>query len=179
MTDPRTELYERAASMADAGTLTESEARQLLAHHRARVDGIFREATRSAHPRRGEHKGAGAAIGSWILGAAAIGLLSRLSTVEWIILATATAMVIGFRLWLGYLSGRYRVRREGAQLEFASASTHIAECLRRRACPECDYGLSGIHPNIDLMPERGVELGPRACPECGAKWPLVPKEFGR
>lgn len=179
MADLRTEPYDRAAAMADAGALTEAHADQLVADYRARVDEIFRTERRSAHQPRVLSKSAGAAIGSWIIVAAAIGLLSRLRVVEWLVLASAIAIVVCFQVWLGFMNGRFKVRRTGAQIEFANAPTHMAECLRRRLCPECDYELSGIHPSIDALPERGQELGPRACPECGAKWPLVPQQHGR
>ena len=174
MADLRTEPNERAAAMADAGSLTPEDGVRLLADYRARVDQIFRTERRSAHQPRVLSKSAGAAIGSWIIVAAAIGLLSRLTVVEWLVLASAIAIVVCFRVWLGFMSGRFKVRRTGAQIEFANAPTPMAECLRRRLCPECDYALGGIHPSIDALSERGLELGPRACPECGAKWPLVP-----
>lgn len=41
------------------------------------------------------------------------------------------------------------------------------------ACPDCQYDLTGVPAAIPV--ERvGLETGPRACPECGCAWPLVP-----
>ncbi len=44
-----------------------------------------------------------------------------------------------------------------------------------RRCPDCNYDLSASHADPPLDPQaRGINLGPRHCPECGALWPLVP-----
>lgn len=45
-----------------------------------------------------------------------------------------------------------------------------------RRCPNCEYDLSSLPP--ELHPEKldGLFIGPRVCPECGDWWPLVPPE---
>ncbi len=50
--------------------------------------------------------------------------------------------------------------------------------LSLRKCPDCGYALEGLHPSIGMIEGNGVALGPRACPECGARWPLVPGRIG-
>lgn len=42
--------------------------------------------------------------------------------------------------------------------------------LRESACPDCDYDLRGVPYGITAAPE----FGPRRCPECMLRWPLVP-----
>lgn len=45
--------------------------------------------------------------------------------------------------------------------------------LNEDRCCDCGYPLADVPPGlpVDLA---GVNVGPRACPECGAAWPLVP-----
>jgi hypothetical protein len=45
---------------------------------------------------------------------------------------------------------------------------------RKRLCPGCGYDLRGSPPGLPLDRLGGVDVGPRACPECGSVWPLVP-----
>jgi hypothetical protein len=40
-------------------------------------------------------------------------------------------------------------------------------------CPDCAYDLTGV-PSAIPESRLGLSTGPRACPECGASWPLVP-----
>lgn len=41
------------------------------------------------------------------------------------------------------------------------------------SCPDCGYSLVGVRPGIPIE-RAGLDAGPRACPECGCAWPLVP-----
>lgn len=43
-----------------------------------------------------------------------------------------------------------------------------------RDCPHCTYDLEGCPPGIAVEDNYGLDIGPRACPECGCPWPLIP-----
>jgi hypothetical protein len=41
-------------------------------------------------------------------------------------------------------------------------------------CIDCGYDLAGVPDAIDPGLLDGIDIGPAACPECGASWPRVP-----
>jgi hypothetical protein len=49
----------------------------------------------------------------------------------------------------------------------------LFRALSRRHCPDCRYDLRGLEAGLDPA-ALGRDIGPRACPECGAAWPLLP-----
>lgn len=49
----------------------------------------------------------------------------------------------------------------------------LRRSLNDRRCCDCGYSLEGAVPGIPIG-TAGVNVGPRACPECGCAWPLVP-----
>lgn len=51
-----------------------------------------------------------------------------------------------------------------------SARRQIEAALRGKSCAGCSYDLSTAPPGRAEHPH----LGPRRCPECGARWPTVP-----
>lgn len=51
-------------------------------------------------------------------------------------------------------------------------TARLRRTLRDRSCPDCDYGLASTKPAFEPALLRIV--GPKACPECGSPWPLVP-----
>jgi hypothetical protein len=55
----------------------------------------------------------------------------------------------------------------------AGARDETPAAFDESRCPDCAYDLTGVPPAIPR--ERlGLNSGPRACPECGASWPLLP-----
>lgn len=46
--------------------------------------------------------------------------------------------------------------------------------VSQRACPTCAYALDGLPSAIEPRLLKGLDPGPRVCPECGTLWPLVP-----
>lgn len=48
----------------------------------------------------------------------------------------------------------------------------LRRTLRDRCCPDCGYDLVTVKPAFE--PSMLHVIGPRACPECGSPWPLVP-----
>lgn len=42
-----------------------------------------------------------------------------------------------------------------------------------RRCPACKYDFLGIPDAVPAAALGGVEIGPRACPGCGRRWPLL------
>jgi hypothetical protein len=48
----------------------------------------------------------------------------------------------------------------------------LQRTLRNRCCPDCGYDLVTVKPAFE--PSMLHVIGPRACPECGSPWPLVP-----
>ncbi len=42
-------------------------------------------------------------------------------------------------------------------------------------CPMCGYALAGLTPAIDPGRTNGLTVGPARCPECGERWPQVPR----
>lgn len=49
-----------------------------------------------------------------------------------------------------------------------------AEVLSRRICPDCGYRLGDLRCEINPDEVHGLWIGPRACPECGSPWPMIP-----
>jgi ribosomal protein S27AE len=182
--ESRVELYERAAAMADAGTLSEADAQWLVQEYRNRVIKATFAAGVPAKP--GERpatsawspEGVGTLIAFAVLSGAAIWWPASAPSGVWTVVLPGVAVAVGLVVWIVILRGRYRFRRRGGQLEFASAAAHVEESLTRRMCPDCGYALEGLHPSIGLIEGNGVAFGPRACPECGTRWPLVPGRVG-
>jgi hypothetical protein len=81
-------------------------------------------------------------------------------------------------IWRFFVMRRYRVRWKGAHVEISSELDDAIESIELRRCPDCHYSLVDLHPRLAKLPYKGEELGPRACPECGVKWPLVPGRVG-
>ena len=50
----------------------------------------------------------------------------------------------------------------------------LSRTTPQRACPTCGYDLKGLPPAIETGMLKGLDAGPRVCPECGTLWPLVP-----
>ena len=50
----------------------------------------------------------------------------------------------------------------------------LSRSAPERACPTCGYDLNGLPPAISAGMLKGLDAGPRVCPECGTLWPLVP-----
>jgi rRNA maturation protein Nop10 len=46
--------------------------------------------------------------------------------------------------------------------------------LRHATCPDCGYRLAETQPAFPPAECLGVWFGPRACPECGSAWPMIP-----
>ncbi len=40
-------------------------------------------------------------------------------------------------------------------------------------CSGCGYALGGLPPGFGTEPIEDLAMGPRACPECGRRWPAV------
>lgn len=51
----------------------------------------------------------------------------------------------------------------------------IREPQRLRACQTCGYDLIGLPAAIDPGLTDDESTGPERCPECGMRWPLVPR----
>lgn len=49
-----------------------------------------------------------------------------------------------------------------------------AEKLKESICMDCGYSLAETKPAIAAKDLDGLWVGPRACPECGAPWPMLP-----
>lgn len=54
-----------------------------------------------------------------------------------------------------------------------SRRASLTRALKQRSCPDCGYDLRGTPRGIDPS-VLGLDIGPRRCPECGARWPLLP-----
>ncbi|CAG1005443.1 hypothetical protein PHYC_03231 [Phycisphaerales bacterium] len=59
-------------------------------------------------------------------------------------------------------------------LYFHRGRQSAADVLARRICPDCGYRLFDLRCEINLDEIHGLWIGPRACPECGSPWPMVP-----
>lgn len=179
--ESRVELFDRAAAMADAGTLSGEDGERLVLEHRERVKKARATSERSVQHGRlspWSPEGAGSLFAAGVIGAAAIWWPASGPSVVWTVVLPGVAVAVGMVVWIVILRGRYRSRRRGGTLEFASAAAHVEESMTRRKCPDCGYALEGLHPSIAAIEGNGVAFGPRACPECGTRWPLVPGRVG-
>jgi len=59
----------------------------------------------------------------------------------------------------------------GVQWPVRRVRRMVRATLERRQCPDCGYDLQAL---TELPDPVSQALGPRACPECGVRWPLVP-----
>jgi hypothetical protein len=169
--DERYGDLELAARKSDAGELTEAAAAELLEEVRARR-GRFDGRQSSFGP-----SGQFAAVLCVLFGSG-IWLAWPSRNAEPVLtgMGACLALACAIGVWWLVITRRFRPRWRRTHFVILSEQEHLADCLARRICPDCAYPLNSLPPAIDAIPERGLELGPRACPECGVKWPLVPSE---
>lgn len=43
------------------------------------------------------------------------------------------------------------------------------------SCPDCDYDVRSMPPDVPVEFTEGVHIGPAKCPECGGSWPMLPR----
>jgi hypothetical protein len=55
-----------------------------------------------------------------------------------------------------------------------NAVDQAMERFANRCCVDCNHDLSKAASALPVEPMEGTNIGPRACPNCGTPWPLVP-----
>jgi rRNA maturation protein Nop10 len=85
-----------------------------------------------------------------------------------------SAMSQGGR-WGGPFMGVLSLGTLGAVVCFRPRRGVLAGIILRHAtCPDCGYRLAETQPAFPPAECLGVWFGPRACPECGSAWPMIP-----
>src|SRR5688572_4178086 len=57
----------------------------------------------------------------------------------------------------------------------ASVASRTLTMWARRTCPSCQYDLSSLPSALPGIEANDRGTGPAVCPECGLRWPLVPR----
>ncbi len=90
-----------------------------------------------------------------------LGLATLLGTLMWLWIGWEVLLVlVGIGLLLGYVVQHPK-----------RVANECVLSIQGFRCPDCNYPLNTVLPAF-TGPARGC--GPKACPECGSPWPLVP-----
>lgn len=95
---------------------------------------------------------------------------------------TAMWLVVMYSFWLALVTGwgawLFAVFLVIGVIASARSTRTRLRLARHQAreghCPDCGYDLTGLPDAIGPERTGGIRSGPRACPECGAGWPLIP-----